>query len=606
MRSRNLKPPVHAMWSRALSLAQADDIRRPDFMTFVMWTAWLLRGDVRGHSSTASAEGQREFVAWWLLFGRDEYPKAWGAGPVQIAVAMEPVEAGRSGFRLPRLLRRVHASRADLQLAFPLTSHEAVAAFCSWYVVHGPHELACAPPLPAEFADLIGLSTDGPWSGSNRTAPAPVALSLRAARADLQSLFNVDTAAGRVRFEAWFAASGRRLLPQSTLPPAAKSLLTAAERKAAWRGSRRFGVNLVGFARAEFGVGEDVRMAAAALDEAEVPYCVVDVRPVGSKARLQDRTLEGHLTDDLEYPVTLLCMTGFDTAGLLLSGHDHLMRAPKNIGYWPWELPRFPMEWQDAYTLVDEVWAASSYTAAAYKADGMLPVRMVPAAVAVPPVHPVSRSSLGLPEDAWVVVCPFDPNSHIARKNPGGAIRAFQQAFPDEPDVLLLLRANGDPHLAPGWDVLQAAIDSDSRIRLVEGTLERGDALGVLACCNAMLSLHRAEGFGRNIAEAILLGVPVLATGFSGCADFLEDDESISWQLRPIANGEYPFSSGQFWAEPDYSEAAHRLRSMRRTKSSPAPDRVGLRAERFASVYGPKNIGAIYRRLIEDIAARAA
>lgn len=569
-------------------------------MTSVMWTAWLLRGDIRGSKPPLDAEGQREFVAWWLLYGRDEYPEAWGAGPAQIAVAMESVAVGQSGLRLPRLLRHLHAGRADLQAAFPLTDSNAIADFCGWYVVHGPHELPCAPPLPTEFATLVGLEEAGCRTPDADTLPS-IAVTLRGSRHDLLSLFEVETAAGRARLAAWFAAKGKALIPAPTLPPPPEQPLTSAERKAAWDKSWRFGVNLVGFARAEFGIGEDVRMMAAALEAAGVPYCVVDVRPTGSNARLQDRTLKGLLTEDLEYPVTLLCMTGFDTAGLLLSGHGHLLRAPFNVGCWPWELPRFPSEWRHSYDLVDEVWAASSYTAAAYEADNVVPVRKVPAVVSLPAVRPITRASLGLPDDAWIVVCPFDPNSYLARKNPSGAVRAFQQAFPDKLDVRLLLRANGDPSLAPGWDAIQTAIDNDSRISLLDGTLERAEALGVVACCNVMLSLHRAEGFGRNIAEAILLGVPVLATGFSGCTDILESDETIGWQLRPIADGEYPFSCGQFWAEPDHAEAARRLRAMRSTRLFKSQKRVGLRADRLASAHGPKKVGSICRQLIKDV-----
>lgn len=556
---------------------------RPSFLNQAMWWVWLLRSDIRGGAGIEDSEAQREFCAWWLLYGRQEYPAIWGADAVQIEPAMESVPVGRTDLALPRLLRRLHAGRADLQAAFPLTDGDAVGAFCAWYLVHGTQELPASPPLPPEFLGRAAGLADGVRQD---------AASLRATRPDLVALFDISTPAGRQRLNGWFAASGAGLLPPPALPPPSWQPLTAAERRRSWSGSWEYGVNLVGFARAEFGVGEDVRMFATALHGAEVPFRVVDVLPSGSRVRREDRTLDDAMADDLHYPITLVCMTGFDTAALLLTGGGPLLRAPITIGCWPWELARFPATWRDVYALVDEIWAASAYSAGAFEADQALPVRLIPPVVQLPPELPGPADDAGRKAGLWVAVCPFDPNSYLARKNPAGAVRAFRLAFPCEPDVRLVLRANGDPTTAPGWDALEDAIGGDPRIVRSFGTLDRAEALNLLARADAMISLHRAEGFGRNIAEAILLGVPVLATGFSGCLDFLEPAERVAWQPRRIACDDYPFGEGQSWAEPDIAQAAEKLRQLRLAPGKPQEE-YRARAARFTERHGVRTVSGL-------------
>ena len=98
---------------------------RPRFMTRSMWLAWLLRSDVRSDATPGDVEAQREFVAWWLLWGRTGYPTVWHWGRLQAAVAMQLVPLA-CGLRCPRLLRRLHSSRLDLQQAFPLQDEEGL------------------------------------------------------------------------------------------------------------------------------------------------------------------------------------------------------------------------------------------------------------------------------------------------------------------------------------------------------------------------------------------------------------------------------------------------------------------------------------------------
>ena len=215
-------------------------------------------------------------------------------------------------------------------------------------------------------------------------------------------------------------------------------------------------------------------------------------------------------------------MSAFDMATLYLARGPAFFSGQYRIGYWPWELPRFPVLWNDAFALVDEIWAGSSFTACSYRAHCTKPVRRLPCPVVLPQVEPVARCDLELhSENAFLSVYPFDINSYLARKNPLGLVRAFRLAFPPtDLRVALLLRVNGNPDCQPGWAEVATECAADRRITILAGTLDRQAALGVVAASDCLVSPHRAEGFGRNIAEAILLGIPVLATAFSGCTDF--------------------------------------------------------------------------------------
>ena len=369
-------------------------------------------------------------------------------------------------------------------------------------------------------------------------------------------------------------------------------------------------MNVVGFVRGQCGLGEDVRMASAALDAAGVPHVLCDV-PAGPTVPQGDDSLSDRLTERLPYKVTIYCMSAFDMAGLYLARGPGFFAGQYRIGYWPWELPSFPALWKDVYTLVDEVWAGSTFTAQSHRTRCPKPVRRLPCPVVLPRVPPVQRRDLGLHDDgAFVFVYPFDINSYLARKNPLSLIRAFRLAFqPKDKHVALLLRVNGNPDAQPKWADLVAECAADRRISILAGTLDRHAALGVIAASDCLVSPHRAEGFGRNIAEAILLGVPVLATAFSGCMDFLVPEEGLPFEPTPLRDGDYPFGEGLWWAEPCITEMARRMRQVRRAREGNhalQSRRLARRRAELAAAYSPLVRGTAFAARLRQIERQTA
>lgn len=557
-------------------------------MTPAMWFIWLLRADLRDGAPLESSEAQREFVVWWLLWGHQMYRRD-DLGPEVLATVMEPVLV--EGRPLPRLLRRLHRASTDLQKLFDITTASGLAEYLSWYRSSGQRELGLAPVEP----EAKPRSRQSPKSG-REGGPVADGGSMSAADGGLQARLPAGAA-------ALLAPGGR--VPKSVAPQAPGR----TARGSRLGGATRFGANLVGFAYGELGLGEDVRMLSAALESAGIEHAVIDV-PTFAQTRRGDRSVAHRVLERPRYPVTIFCLSPFDTADFYARGRDDLFGAEYNIGYWPWELPEMPGLWREAYGLVDEVWAASRYTAGAFQRSSPVPVHVMPPCVDIPEIAKVRARAAKLREARGArfrFFYPFDRNSFLARKNPAAAIAAFRRAFPTADDgVELLLRVNGERGNDEDVALLRDQARGDERIVLREGTLSRTDALALAASADCLVSPHRAEGFGRNIAEALLLEVAVLATGFGGCVDFLHSGEAIGWRPVAVRAGEYPHADGQWWAEPDAEHLAARMQEIREAGHHRDRSAARQRRDQFRSVYGPVPAGARYARRLREIHAGLA
>jgi glycosyltransferase involved in cell wall biosynthesis len=326
------------------------------------------------------------------------------------------------------------------------------------------------------------------------------------------------------------------------------------------------GVLLVGHPYGVLGVGEYLRSTAAALEAAGVPFHVRNAFDFGQELRPKHGgALWDRLTTGRPHRVNVFQMNADEMA----DARRHLGRAffadRYNVACWHWELGNFPAAWRGALDGLHELWASSRFIQATLSAGTSLPVTWMPHPVDVSGVSPLPRSALGLPEHAFLFVTGFDFTSFIARKNPRGALRAFQSAFPAARGeaVGLVVKVNGaalrpeDARAFRAWPEL-----ADPRVTVVDEVLDRGSLLGLFARCDCFVSLHRAEGFGRGIAEAMLLGRPVIVTGYSGNVDFTDADTAcvVGHRLVDVKPGEYPHAEGQQWAEPDLEQAAAHMR----------------------------------------------
>jgi glycosyltransferase involved in cell wall biosynthesis len=231
------------------------------------------------------------------------------------------------------------------------------------------------------------------------------------------------------------------------------------------------------------------------------------------------------------------------------------------IAVWYWELEQVPPEWKRHARLLNEIWAPTRFIADAMRAVMPIPVVHMLPGVELKRFTPRPRSHFGLPEDRFLFLFVFDMFSVMERKNPLGLITAFRRAFRTGERASLIIkvsRAEADP---AGWQRLQEEARR-AGVFLINEILPRDEVSALMQACDCYVSLHRSEGFGLTMAEAMLLGKPVIATAYSGNLDFMSPDNSrlVSCRRVPITR-ELPFyRKGCLWADPDLEQAAHWMR----------------------------------------------
>jgi glycosyltransferase involved in cell wall biosynthesis len=317
------------------------------------------------------------------------------------------------------------------------------------------------------------------------------------------------------------------------------------------------GVNVVGFFRAEFGQGEAARRLVAALDRTGLPYTTVtyDKVPHRQEHPFDDRDGEAFLSN-------IICLNAEHLVQFALDSGRDLLRNRYSAGLWFWETSRFPKQFRHALDYVDEVWVASDFVGEAVRRETAKPVLTFPLPVLVPPPHALGRDDLGLPEEAFVFLFVFDFFSTLQRKNPLGLIEAFTRAFPEPGRALLYLKSINGSRAPSDLARVEEAAATRPDILVSDGYLEGNRLTALTALCDCYVSLHRSEGFGLTIAEAMAFGKPAIATGYSGNLAFMDADSSylVPYELATLDEAVGPYPAGTEWADPDLDEAARLMR----------------------------------------------
>jgi len=244
---------------------------------------------------------------------------------------------------------------------------------------------------------------------------------------------------------------------------------------------------------------------------------------------------------------------------------DLAERAPRTyrIAYWYWEFDSIPEAWCAHAEQVDEVWTATEFIAHGLRKQLTVPVRTLFPGVTLAPFEARERAHFGLDPDRFTFLFTFHMLSVMERKNPLGLIRAFRQAFPaDEKASLILKTSFGDRHPAQLQELRDAA--DGAPITIIDQVFSPDEVLSLMNACDAYVSLHRSEGLGLTLAEAMLMGKPVIATAFSGNMDFMTPENSllVRYERVKLAKPIPPYEADLEWAEPSIEEAAQYMRSL--------------------------------------------
>lgn len=510
------------------------------------------------------------------------------------------------------------------------------------------HQLSTAPA--AAGALLRGLpAAERGWLLSDavderaRPRVARLAMMLYRGRRDLERAYPQPLAKDRLRFAIWFLTAGAleyRVPPAmllslfGTLPPRAAAWTTLWWARRVWRRRRRLsatlfdrraepapvsssptedalrgigtgshsaaamGINVVGWIDAPTGVGEASRGTLAASSATGLPTATWNL------GRSAAETPRDPAPDGLPYDVTLLHVNADMTEQVVRRLPTSTRVGRSVVGYWFWELAHFPEHLAGAFAPLDEVWAPSRFCESAFRALAPIDVRWVPPPVERRRAVPAHRGRWEIPTDAFLLLFAFDALSVPARKNPGGLLRAFARAVERSPKPLhLLLKVN---HADPRGELL-AELRRLARglpVTIVAESLSRAEMDGLLTACDAYVSLHRSEGLGLPLIEAMMMGKPVVATGYGGCADFLDDSTGwvVNHRMQRVGEGAAPYQPAAVWADPDPDHAAFQIVAVAQGGSLMAA-RCAAARDRVDRLYGMAAAGGRLRdevvRLLE-------
>jgi glycosyltransferase involved in cell wall biosynthesis len=386
------------------------------------------------------------------------------------------------------------------------------------------------------------------------------------------------------------------------------------------RAHAQLGLNIAGFLTADLGVGESARCMVRAADAAGLPSALVPLK-LHCKNRLGDPTYATRLQDENPHDVNVVHIDP-PAARDLDHHHGPAFRTGKyNIGYFAWELPEFPDAWTSAFDYFDEIWTPSDFVTAALVLKSPLPVLTMPHAISFArPTESTAelRAHLGLPAGKFLFLTLFDLNSYAERKNPRAVIAAFRLAFSFSErsggfptaasssaaaQPALVIKVQNVAGNEAAFAALQASLADLPDTVLLTATLSRADIYALEAACDCFVSLHRSEGFGLAVAEAMYLGKPVIATDWSATAEFVNTSNGcpVRAPLVTLDRNHGPYGKGSTWADPDPAHAAEHMRRLFADPTLCATLGAAARAT-IETRFSPAAIGARYRRRLEAIA----
>jgi len=364
-------------------------------------------------------------------------------------------------------------------------------------------------------------------------------------------------------------------------------------------------VTIVGYPFQPTGMAEHARSAFRAFQAVGVTPRLLDVADAnrGFDPDLE-RDFGPHLAATLGEGVNLFGVNGDEAARVIDKVGERAFESAYNIAYPAWELARYPRQWARVLDRFDEIWAPSAFVQQALQGAVSRPVHRMPLPVDLKLSSFLGRRHFGIPEEAFVVLFFFDFASFADRKNPQAVLEAFEllAARRPEADLHCVIKSRG------GRDADQAQAELEMRLatlgpraQAIYGDLDDNEIKNLIRDCDVFVSLHRSEGFGRGMAEAMALGRPAIATGYSGNLDFMVPGTGllVDYELTPVAPGAYPQGDGQVWAE---ASPEHASRLIEQLLDDPAEARtMGSRAR--AHIRENYSVQAIGRRYVARLEA---
>ena len=342
-------------------------------------------------------------------------------------------------------------------------------------------------------------------------------------------------------------------------------------------------VNLFGHFFYSFGISEACRNLVKCFDKINMEYSLIDI-DIGRKKVYKDweSKVKNNYRKDFEINIFFVQP---DIVKIVFAKNKDLLdsiRKKYKIAFWAHEMEEFPKN-DFLFNMFDEIWTPSNFVKDAISKVTNKPVFNAKHAIdAKRKIEILNRDYFKLPKDAFLFLSMHCPLSLDSRKNPLGPIKAFKAAFDrNDMQVGLIVKVNSGLDGKLLQQSMQSIISEKedyNNIYLNNQELTEQEMYSLLNSSDALVSLHRSEGFGLPPAEALSLGKAVISTDWSATREFLNLSNSlpVNYNLKRIkeisglcqsANTwEAAAVDNLFWADPDISHAAELMKKIKDDK----------------------------------------
>jgi len=327
------------------------------------------------------------------------------------------------------------------------------------------------------------------------------------------------------------------------------------------------GINLIGNIKADTGIGQSTRLVADILTNSGIEYSAYNYfqLPGGS---MTDTTYDYKISGELPYNINLIHVNASEFTVAYMQLGKKVWDSHYNIAFWLWELEEFPDEWVGCIELVDEIWTPAEFVSESIRKKTNKPVITVPYSVKAPSDPRYDRKHFELPEDKFLFFMMYNSCSIMERKNPIGILEAFKKAFDkDNRSVGLVIKIN-EMEDSSEIDRIKDFFDGYTNIYFITTNMSKVEVNSLVKAVDVLVSLHRAEGFGLGMAEAMLVGTPTIATNWSANTEFMNSDVAcmVDYELIEIKEDYGLFKKGYRWADADINQASEYMKKLYQDK----------------------------------------
>lgn len=331
---------------------------------------------------------------------------------------------------------------------------------------------------------------------------------------------------------------------------------------------RTLGINIVSHFKHQNGITEGARLAAKATQHVGIATNLIELKTYCASPYNRD-ILAGKLTKDNSYPVNIFHIDPGSMDNIPRVHGSRIFKNKLNIGYWAWELSEFPDEYIRNFDFVEEVWTPSDFARDAIMLKSPVPVLTIPHPIEFNCEGYTEKSEFNIPKNTFIFLCMYDYGSNQDRKNPHAAIDSFLKAFSNNHSTHLLVKVHNAKDEFQDYIKLKEHVSTLTNVSLLNVTLERNQIYELIKHCDVLISLHRSEGFGLGLAEAMYLKKPVVSTNWSAPAEFININNGcpVNYKLIKLEHDAGHYRAGQVWADPDTDHASHLMKKLYEDKN---------------------------------------